>query len=108
LPTHRRHPACWIALPKAAPRIRQPVRLTTEYGRSAFPMIQSAVLDASVGSGKLKRMCLRHAQGKAAAQYAYRMDGCPQGRGISALVVINERELLVPQRDNRGLRVDKS
>ncbi|MDM0110455.1 esterase-like activity of phytase family protein [Variovorax sp. J22R24] len=44
--------------------------------------------------------------GNAKAQYAYRMEGSSQGRGISALVAIDDTEFLVLKRNNRGLGVD--
>jgi hypothetical protein len=44
--------------------------------------------------------------GRAVAQYAYRMEGSSQGRGISALVAINDQEFLVLERNNRGLGVE--
>ena len=40
------------------------------------------------------------------AQYAYRMAGSSQGRGISALVALNDHEFLVLERNNRGVGVD--
>ena len=43
---------------------------------------------------------------RAVAQYAYRMEGASQGRGISALVALNDHEFLVLERNNRGLGVD--
>lgn len=39
-------------------------------------------------------------------QYAYRMAGSSMGRGISALVALNDHEFLVLERNNRGLGVD--
>jgi Esterase-like activity of phytase len=43
--------------------------------------------------------------GTAVAQYAYQMDTAAQGRGISALVALNDHEFLVLERNNRGLGV---
>jgi len=40
------------------------------------------------------------------AQFAYRMEGSSQGRGISALVALNDAEFMVLERNNRGLGVD--
>jgi hypothetical protein len=44
--------------------------------------------------------------GLAVAQYAYKMEGSSQGRGISALVALNDHEFLVLERNNRGVGVD--
>ena len=69
-------------------------------------MLQSAMLDEGAGSGTLNRIVQFDTRsGKAVAQYAYRMEGSNQGRGISALVALNEREFLVLERNNRGLGV---
>ena len=43
--------------------------------------------------------------GLAVAQYGYRMEGSSQGRGISALVAINDHEFMVLERNNRGIGV---
>ena len=43
--------------------------------------------------------------GTAVAQYAYKMEAFSQGRGISALVALNENEFLVLERNNRGIGV---
>jgi hypothetical protein len=40
------------------------------------------------------------------AHYAYRMEGSSQGRGVCALVALNNHEFLVFERNNRGLGVD--
>ncbi len=76
-------------------------------GRFAYAMLQSAMLDEGGGNGTLNRIVkFERATGRAVAQYAYRMEGGSQGRGISALVAINDHELLVLERNNRGLGVD--
>jgi hypothetical protein len=76
-------------------------------GRFVYAMLQSAMLDEGGASGTLDRIVKFSAQtGRAVAQYAYRMEGASQGRGISALVAINESELLVLERNNRGLGVE--
>jgi hypothetical protein len=75
-------------------------------GRYAFAMLQSAMLDEGGGSGTLNRIVKFDTRaGRAVAQYAYRMEGSGQGRGISALVAINDTEFLVLERNNRGLGV---
>jgi hypothetical protein len=76
-------------------------------GAFVYAMLQSAMLDEGGANGTLNRIVKFSAlTGRAVAQYAYRMGGSSQGRGISALVAINEDELLVLERNNRGLGVD--
>lgn len=76
-------------------------------GRTAYAMLQSAMLDEGAGSGVTNRIVAFDTRtGRAKAQYAYRMEGSSQGRGISALVAINDTEFLVLERNNRGLGVD--
>jgi hypothetical protein len=76
-------------------------------GRFVFAMLQSAMLDEGAGNGVFNRIVKFSAQtGRTVAQYAYRMEGASQGRGISALVALNSDELLVLERNNRGLGVD--
>lgn len=78
----------------------------TPDGRYVFAMLQSAMLDEGAGNGTLNRIVQFDTRnGKAVAQYAYRMEGSNQGRGISALVALNDREFLVLERNNRGLGV---
>ena len=43
--------------------------------------------------------------GAAVAQYAYQMKRSGQGQGISSLVALNDHELLVLERNNRGVGV---
>ena len=70
-------------------------------------MLQSAMLDEGGGDGVYNRIVkFDTATGRAVAQYAYRMEGASQGRGISALVALNDHEFLVLERNNRGLGVD--
>jgi hypothetical protein len=76
-------------------------------GRTVYAMLQSAMLDEGAGNGTLNRIVAfdtRSAQ--PVAQFAYRMEGGSQGRGISSLVAINSSEFLVLERNNRGLGVD--
>jgi hypothetical protein len=76
-------------------------------GRTVYAMLQSATLDEGGSSGTLNRIVAFDTRTtRVKAQYAYRMEGSSQGRGISALVAINEREFLVLERNNRGLGVD--
>ena len=76
-------------------------------GKFAYAMLQSAMLDEGAGSGVWNRIVkFSTGDGRAVAQYAYLMEGSSQGRGISALVAINDNEFLVLERNNRGLGVD--
>jgi hypothetical protein len=75
-------------------------------GAFAYAMLQSAMLDEGAGNGVCNRIVKFDTKtGHAVAQYAYQMEGSSQGRGISALVAINHRELLVLERNNRGVGV---
>jgi hypothetical protein len=76
-------------------------------GRTLYAMLQSAMLDEGGGDGTINRIVsfdTRTAQ--PLAQFAYKMEGSSQGRGISALVALNNHEFLVLERNNRGLGVD--
>ena len=76
-------------------------------GRTVYAMLQSAMLDEGGGSGVMNRIVAFDTRtARPLAQYAYRMEGSSQGRGISALVAINDHEFLVLERNNRGLGVD--
>jgi hypothetical protein len=76
-------------------------------GRYIYAMLQSAMLDEGGGSGVYNRIVkLSYVTGRALAQYAYKMEASSQGRGISALFALNDTELLVLERNNRGLGVD--
>jgi hypothetical protein len=76
-------------------------------GQTVYAMLQSAMLDEGGGNGVVSRIVAFDTRTRRAkAQYAYRMEGSSQGRGISALVAINEDEFLVLERNNRGLGVD--
>lgn len=76
-------------------------------GSFAFAMLQSAMLDEGGSSGVVNRIVkFDTGTGRAVAQYAYRMESSSQGRGISALVALNDHEFLVLERNNRGLGVD--
>jgi len=73
-------------------------------GRYAYAMLQSAMVNEGGGNGVFARIVkFDTATGTAVAQYAYRMEGSSQGRGISALVALNDHEFLVLERNNRGL-----
>jgi hypothetical protein len=76
-------------------------------GRTVYAMLQSAMLDEGGSNGIYNRIVAFDARtARAKAQYAYRMDGSSQGRGISALVAINDTDFLVLERNNRGIGVD--
>jgi hypothetical protein len=75
-------------------------------GKYVYAMLQSAMLDEGGGSGTVNRIVkFDVATGQQVAQYAYQMQGSSQGRGISALVAINDHEFLVLERNNRGVGV---
>ena len=75
-------------------------------GAYAYAMLQSAMLDEGGGNGVCVRIVKFDTEtGTAIAQYAYQMAGSSQGRGISALVAVNDHEFLVLERNNRGIGV---
>jgi hypothetical protein len=75
-------------------------------GAFAYAMLQSAMLDEGGGNGVCNRIVKFDTEtGQAVAQYAYQMEAASQGRGISALVAINDHEFLVLERNNRGVGV---
>jgi hypothetical protein len=67
-------------------------------------MLQSSMVNEGGGNGVFNRIVkFDTATGGAVAQYAYKMEGSSQGRGVSALVAINDHEFLVLERNNRGI-----
>jgi len=76
-------------------------------GKFTYAMLQSPMLDeGGLGNGRYNRIVkFDNATGLAVAQYAYLMEGSSQGRGISALVALNDHEFLVLERNNRGVGV---
>jgi hypothetical protein len=75
-------------------------------GRTVYAMLQSAMLDEGGSSGVFNRIVAFDTRTtRPIAQYAYRMEGSSEGRGISALVALNDTEFLVLERNNRGLGV---
>lgn len=75
-------------------------------GQYSYAMLQSAMLDEGGGNGTVSRIVkFDNATGLAVAQYAYQMDTANQGRGVSALVALNDHEFLVLERNNRGLGI---
>jgi len=75
-------------------------------GDHVYAMLQSAMLDEGAGNGVCNRIVKFDTEtGAAVAQYAYQMEGASQGRGISALLALNDHEFLVLERNNRGIGV---
>ena len=75
-------------------------------GAYVYAMLQSAMLDEGSGDGVCNRIVKFDTKtGEAVAQYAYQMEGSNQGRGISALLAVNDHEFLVLERNNRGIGV---
>lgn len=75
-------------------------------GNYAYAMLQSAMMDEGASSGFCNRIVKFDTEtGEAVAQYAYKMEGSSQGRGISALVALNADEFVVLERNNRGIGV---
>lgn len=76
----------------------------TPDGAYVYAMLQSAMLDEGGGSGVCNRIVkFDTSTGAAVGQYAYQMEGPNQGRGISALLALNDTEFLVLERNNRGV-----
>jgi len=76
----------------------------TPDGAYVYAMLQSAMLDEGGSIGVCNRIVKFDTNtGTAVAQYAYQMDGSSQGRGISALLALNNTEFLVLERNNRGV-----
>ncbi len=75
-------------------------------GSYVYAMLQSAMLDEG-GSGGLCNRIVKFSTGTGTAvvQYAYQMEGSSQGRGISALLALNDHEFFVLERKNRGIGV---
>jgi hypothetical protein len=75
-------------------------------GSYVYAMLQSAMLEEGGGNGVCNRIVkFSTTTGTAVAQYAYQMEGSSQGRGISALLALNDHEFLVLERNNRGIGV---
>jgi hypothetical protein len=75
-------------------------------GAYVYAMLQSAMLDEGGGRGVCNRIVkFDTVSGEAIAQFAYRMEGSSEGRGISALLALNDQEFLVLERNNRGIGV---
>lgn len=75
-------------------------------GAHAYAMLQSAMINEGASNGFCNRIVKFDTEtGTAVAQYAYKMEASSQGRGISALVALNDEEFLVLERNNRGVGV---
>ena len=75
-------------------------------GLHAYAILQSAIMNEGGSNGVCNRIVKFDTEtGTAVAQYAYNMEASSQGRGISALVALNEDEVLVLERNNRGVGV---
>ena len=78
--------------------------VTSPDGTKVYAMLQSSMVDEGGSDGVMNRIVeFDAASGTANRQLAYRMDTSSQGRGISALVALNDSEFLVLERNNRGL-----
>ena len=75
-------------------------------GRYTFAALQSAMLDEGAGNGTVVRIVkFDNTTGQAVAQYGYQLQSAAQGRGVSALVALNDHQFLVLERNNRGVGV---
>lgn len=78
-------------------------------GKFAYAMLQNgAVQDGWTAStrGLYTRIVKFDTEtGLAVGQYAYKLESSGQGRGISAIVAINDHEFYVLERNNRGIGV---
>lgn len=80
----------------------------TPDGKYAYAVLQSPTLDegGAAQTGSFARIVkFDTATGQAVGQYAYKMDRTGQGQGISSLVAVNDTEVLVLERNNRGVGV---
>lgn len=78
----------------------------TPDGKFALAVLQSALLEEGAGNGRYARIVkFDVATGAAVAQHAYLLETAAQGRGISALVALNNNEFLIIERNNRGVGV---
>jgi len=85
-------------------------------GRFAYAMLQNGTItDGTAGASFQRSMYTRILQydtttGNVVAQYAYRLDGAgaapSQGRGISAIVALDDTRFMVIERNNRGMGVN--
>ena len=80
-------------------------------GKYAFAMLQNGTLDDGYNFGTASRGNYTRIvkydtdTGQAVGQYAYMLQSAGQGRGISALVAVNDHQFLLLGRNNRGVGV---
>ena len=80
-------------------------------GKFAFAMLQNGTLDDGYNLGTASRGNYTRIvkydtdTDQAVGQYAYKLQSTGQGRGISALVAVNDHQFLVLGRNNRGVGV---
>jgi len=81
-------------------------------GQFAFAMLQNGTVDdgwTSSARGLYTRIVKYDTTtGQAVGQYAYKLQSSGQGRGISALVAINDHQFMVLERNNRGVGVPEA
>lgn len=76
-------------------------------GKYAYAVLQSAMVDEGGKDGTYTRLVkFDVATGEAVGQFAYKLDGSSQGRGVSALVALGNDKFLIDERNNRGVGVD--
>jgi hypothetical protein len=81
-------------------------------GKYAYGMLQNGTIQdgwtgvPSATRGTYTRIVKYDtATGAAVAQYAYKLEGVGQGRGVSAIVALGDDKFLVLERNNRGIGV---
>lgn len=78
-------------------------------GRYAYAMLQNGTIQdgwTASSRGQYTRIVkFDTLTGMAVGQYAYRLEGSGQGRGISAIVALGNDRFLVLERNNRGIGV---
>jgi len=75
-------------------------------GRYAYAVLQSAMLDEGGSSGVYDRIVKFDTNtGLSVGQFAYKMDGAGNGRGVSSLVALGNDKFLVLERNNLGVGV---
>lgn len=78
-------------------------------GKYAYAMLQNGAIQDGWNNGTrgiyTRIVKFDTETGKAVAQYAYKLESSGQGRGISAIVALNDHEFYVLERNNRGIGV---
>jgi hypothetical protein len=85
-------------------------------GRFAYAMLQNGTIADGTTSSTFQRSMFTRilkydtTTGNVVAQYAYRLDGAgpapSQGRGISAIVALDDTRFMIIERNNRGMGVN--